>query len=155
MTGAYDAMRKWAEQQAKQRDAIRNLLDLAQRPVALPRLLPPPAKTVLPTNRMMADTLHEDTKALIEQTESKLEEGQHLVALYIDRSGAPVLVSDLGYHNPNMMVIWGTDIDGNDCSIITHMASFEIQLKVIDRQQDAPRRKIGFVAPTEDGDEDG
>lgn len=147
MSSGSDAVRRIMEDAAKQAEMIRKAFANLQRaPATLPRTLPPPRLQTL-KSRTMADTLYEDTKSFIEEAESKLEEGQQLVVVFTDRAGWPIKVSDLGYHNPNLMFVWGTDLDGNDCSVVVHLESFELRLTVEEAPVDIPRNPIGFVAP--------
>jgi hypothetical protein len=59
-----------------------------------------------------------------------------------------MIISDVGYHNPKMMIVWGS-VDGHECPIITHMASFQIALRVMIAEPDMPRRQVGFIAPSD------
>jgi hypothetical protein len=116
-------------------------------PRVLPEMMTPATPPIVEKNYQLANTLYDRVQHFIKNAEAKLEAKQELLVLFFDRVGRPILVSDLGYHNPNMMIVWGTDTNGEDCSVLVHMSSFELVLQVVEEKPEAPRRPIGFVAP--------
>lgn len=138
-----DEARRLAEQLTRASRLYRDALKL-------PRIVPPEiARRPIEVgkNYQLADTLYEHIQEFIRKAEAELGAKQRLVVLFFDRVGRPIVVSDIGYHNPTMMIVWGMDPEGNDCSILVHMSSFELVLQVVEEQQETPRRPIGFVAP--------
>src|SRR5947208_2361314 len=94
--------------------------------LAVPRFTVPNPISVTPkTDSKMANTLFDRIQTHIRATEEKLEPGQELALYYFDRAGHVLRVTDLGYHNPRLMKVWATDLDGLDCAVLVEMASFE------------------------------
>jgi hypothetical protein len=145
-----EKMRKVAEQMQKTMEPYAKAQKKMMEAVRVPRYLPPqPIKLPEIKNRNMADTLHGQVQEVIEGAEKKLQEGQELVAWFFDRVGRPIRMTDLGYYNPNMMIVWGVDPEGNDCSVLVHMSSFELVLQVVEVKPEQPRRPVGFIVPAE------
>lgn len=81
----------------------------------------------------------------IQKEETQIKDDEALLVLYYNRTGQRLYVSNIHYHNPHMIILFGQDSDGNEHRILVHMESVELDLmrvKVKDKEQD--HRKIGF-----------
>jgi hypothetical protein len=99
---------------------------------------------------MMADKLYDRLENHIKDAESKLAEDEQLAVLFHSNAGEGIIVNDIGYHNPMLIKLYGTDQHGNDCTILAHMHSVQLILRVQKLQGTEQRKNIGFrsnVAP--------
>lgn len=101
----------------------------------------------------MADTHFNRLEQAIKRAEADLKENQQLLVLYCDRSGQLVQVLNLGYHNPYLIVLHGIDSVNNKCTVLAHMESLELVIKIISLENSHDRRTIGFTR-VEEGDQD-
>lgn len=104
------------------------------------------SKLVEKKDYKMADALYDRIKQHIEGVSEKLEEDEQLDVYYYTRSGDPILVQAIGYHNPNVIRIYGWDSDKNVCNILVHMQSVELVLKIQKIESKKPKRRMGFVS---------
>ena len=93
----------------------------------------------------MADTFYEDLRDHITALEKELKEGEQLEMLYYGFPDCPIVVTDMGYHNPNLIVFYGKDSQHNECSVLVHMDSVQLLLRVTRAQADSDKRPIGFL----------
>jgi hypothetical protein len=76
---------------------------------------------------------------------SLVKDDEQLVVLYYNRAGQPIHVYEIQYHNPQMIILWGHDTQGNNYRIPVHMASVELNLmRVKIKRENQEERRIGF-----------
>ena len=111
-------------------------------PLAAYRGLPDLGKPLRDEN--LADGFHQRLREYIEGVVQHLQPGQQLEVYYFS-AGGPVLVTQIGYINPNIIVIYGLDIDNNRVSFISHMGRVELEVRIRPIEQPVKRNTIGFV----------
>ncbi|HZQ34909.1 MAG TPA: hypothetical protein VFD32_03175, partial [Dehalococcoidia bacterium] len=57
-------------------------------------------------------------------------------------------VTQFGYINPNIIVIYGLDVESNRCSFVVHMSRVELEVRIRAIDQPVKRNTIGFIHPT-------
>ena len=97
-----------------------------------------------------AHTLYEHLQEWITDAESELDKDEHLNLCYVSQAGDRISVSDIGYHNPHLIVLYGCDQQGNDCNVLVHMASVQLIVRPVKGTEHAKRRPIGFVGTIEE-----
>jgi hypothetical protein len=116
-----------------------------------PRLLPShfnPPTLAPPKDASMADTFYDRLEKRVADAQGKLKPGEVLTLTF--HSGAESIeVNDIGYHNPNLIVLYGRDGVGNECRVLVHMSSVALVCKTVNLA-DAASRKIGFVGNEQD-----
>jgi len=98
---------------------------------------------------------HRIKKQVSEAEETLLKEGEQLVLIHHTPAGETITVTDVGYHNPVLIVLDGHDSQGVRCRVLVHVAAFHMVMKALPAQSGAPRRQIGFageVAATSEGE---
>jgi hypothetical protein len=110
---------------------------------SFPRI--PPLKIPIIDNPNMANVFYDRLRHHIEDTQNKLEENQQLAIYYYAPGGEPILVTDIGYHNPNLIILYGMDSKGNESNILLHMQSVQLVLKIIGTENKT-NQKIGFLS---------
>lgn len=62
-------------------------------------------------------------------------------------SNTPILIKDVRYWNPDILIFDGLHPDGSEVQIVQHVSQLNLCLKTVKRQNpEEPRRKIGFSA---------
>jgi hypothetical protein len=106
--------------------------------------IPPIKIPPLPRTPVYADTFYDRLRHHIEETQDQLGDNQELAILYYTTGGDPIVISDIGYHNPNLIILYGMDSKGNESNVLLHMESVQLVLKII-KVDNKPKRKIGFL----------
>src|SRR5437868_15486199 len=73
-----------------------------------------------------ADTFYNRLKKEIADAEAALKEGQSLSLEYSSPSGDRVTVRNIGFRNPNLIMLYGSYQRGNDCTVLAHMESLQL-----------------------------
>lgn len=94
----------------------------------------------------LADGFYQRLREYIEGVVQHLQTGQQLEVYYFS-TGGPILVTQIGYINPNIIVIYGLDIDNNRCSFVSHMGRVELEVRIRAIEQPIKRNTIGFIHP--------
>jgi hypothetical protein len=94
---------------------------------------------------VLADWFYEQLQKHIKETEKSLKEGEAIEVLYLIPSGGALLVTDIGYHNPNMIILYALDTEGQKCKVLAHMASLQLLIKNVPVKQEEAKRTIGFL----------
>ncbi len=109
-----------------------------------------------PHQTFFASKLYERIqKQVSEAEETLLKEGEQLVLIHHPPAGEPIRVTDVGYHNPVLIVLDGYDSQELRCRVLVHVEAFHMVMKALPAQSGAPRRQIGFageVAATSEGE---
>jgi hypothetical protein len=113
-------------------------------PLAAYRGLPDLGKPLHDQN--LADGFHQRLREYIEGVVQHLQPGQQLEVYYFS-AGGPILVTQIGYSNPNVILIYGLDIDNNRVSFISHMSRVELEVRIRPIEQPVKRNTIGFIHP--------
>jgi hypothetical protein len=111
--------------------------------VRIPRYTAP--SLALPANYKLADTFYEQIRVHIEAMQKKLKKNEQLLIYHYCPSGQPILVTNVGFQNPSMIVLHGLDSMGNECCVLTHMTSVQLVVRVMKVDAQAKHRKIGFL----------
>jgi hypothetical protein len=97
-------------------------------------------------DQTLADAFYQRLREYIEGVVQHLQPGQQLEVYYFS-AGGPILVTQFGYLNPNIIVIYGVDIQNNRCSFVVHMSRVELEVRIRPIEQPVKRNTIGFIHP--------
>jgi hypothetical protein len=108
----------------------------------LPRIQIPDIKP--PKIALYADTFYDRLRHHIEEFQKNLKEDEQLAIYSYAGPNEPILITDIGYHNPFLINLFGTDSKGNECCVLAHMSSIQLVLK-IEKASPEERKEIGFL----------
>ena len=111
--------------------------------VKIPRYSTPSLS--LPENYKLADTFYEHLRGHIEALQKNLKKEQQLLVFHYNPSGEPILVTNIGFQNPSLIVLHGVDSMGNDCCVLQHMFNVELVMRVMKIDTKTKQRRIGFL----------
>jgi hypothetical protein len=98
----------------------------------------------------IADYFYERLKQEIQDAEQDVNAGQ-VVAVYCHLfGGESIRVEDLGYMNPNVLLVYGLDHKRQQTVAMIHINAAQIMMKWEEAEQSRPKRSIGFVADKSD-----
>ena len=93
----------------------------------------------------LADECFSTLRQQIEVTQNELREGEQLELYYYTPTGEPILVSRMGYLEPQVLVLYGKDDRQNDCKILANLHTVHLVLKLVRNGEPEKRRTISFV----------
>jgi hypothetical protein len=93
----------------------------------------------------MANTFYDRLQEQISAAQAQLYEGEQLAVYYQGQVGSPIQVTNLGYHNPSLIKLFGKNESAEDCLVLAHMNSVQLLLVVEKTDASSPKRTIGFV----------
>ena len=96
-------------------------------------------------DRTMANTFYDRLQEQISAAQAQLYEGEQLAVYYQGQVGSPIQVTNLGYHNPYLIKLFGKNESAEDCLVLAHMNSVQLLLVVEKTDASSPKRTIGFV----------
>jgi len=105
-----------------------------------PRLNPSVLK-----NPALASTFYDQLQEAINRELEQLGKVEQLAVYYQGPSGAPLLVADLGYHNPYLIKLYCKNERDEHRVVLAHMNSVQLLLAVEKVEIRSPKRTIGFV----------
>ena len=82
----------------------------------------------------------------IQEFEAALDE-DHEVGLQLASFGSAMtmIVTDIGYQDPDLMYFWGT-VNGRPAELIQHMSQLNFLIIAVEKEEpEQPARRIGFV----------
>ena len=95
------------------------------------------------TTYNLASGMYERLQKHIENFIKTLDDTQHPLLLVGD-----LIVEDIGYHNPHLLIFHGTDLQGNPTRKFVHINALNMDLKALKTQDaETPKRPIGFLGP--------
>jgi hypothetical protein len=97
----------------------------------------------------MAETFHKRLKAAIEREEDELEDDEQLALVYYPPTGS-VRVIAVGCAEPDLLVLYGIDQRGKECTVAAHVSAVSLVIKREKITEGGWRHTVGFV---EFGDE--
>ena len=89
----------------------------------------------------------------IQEFEAALDE-DHEVGLQLASFGSAMtmIVTDIGYQDPDLMYFWGT-VNGRPAELIQHMGQLNFLIIAVEKEEpEQPARRIGFVLADESAD---
>lgn len=95
----------------------------------------------------LADAFCARLQQYIEGVFHQLPTGQQLEVYYFTKANAPVLVTQLSYINPDIIMVFGLDVEGNRCSFAVHLNAMELEVRVRLIAEPIKRNTIGFTHP--------
>jgi len=100
-----------------------------------------------PLQHIFVDEQFQILKKYIQKFESTLD-NDHEVGLMLTNFGQTVLmqVTRITYEEPVLMIFSGT-VNGRESTLIQHMNQLSFLLTSVEKDKDAPKRKIGFAIP--------
>lgn len=96
-------------------------------------------------DRTMANTFYDQLREQISAAQAQLYEGEQLAVYYQGQGGSPIQVTNLGYHNPSLIKLFGKNESAEDCLVLAHMNSMQLLLVVEKTDARSAKRTIGFV----------
>jgi len=96
-------------------------------------------------DRTMANTFYDQLQEQISSKSAQLSEGEQLALYYQQQGGSTMLVTNLGYHNPYLITLFGKNESDEECIVLAHMNSVQLLLVVEKTDARSPKRTIGFV----------
>ena len=93
----------------------------------------------------MARTFYDRLQEQISTAQAQLYEGEQLAVYYQGQGGSPILVTNLGYHNPYLIKLFGKNESDEECVVLAHLNSVQLLLVVEKTDARSPKRTIGFV----------
>ena len=96
-------------------------------------------------DRTMASTFYDQLQEAINRELEQLGKMEQLAVYYQGPSGAPLLVADLGYHNPYLIKLYCKNERDEHRVVLAHMNSVQLLLAVEKVEIRSPKRTIGFV----------
>ena len=106
-------------------------------------------------NYHLADNQYDIIKQEILNFQEELDE-EHEIAIALANFGNSYVinVSRIGYHNPDLLVFWGT-LNGSNVQLIQHVNQLNFLLMAIPKEDKSkPARRIGFETHDESNSED-
>lgn len=103
----------------------------------------------LPIVYSYSDTQFEILKRYIEKFERSLD-SEHEVGVMLTNFGQTITmqVIEIGYEKSVLLIFKGY-VNGNLCTLIQHVSQLNFLLVAVPKEEERPKRTIGFVAPTE------
>ncbi|MBD2458258.1 hypothetical protein H6G80_29855 [Nostoc sp. FACHB-87] len=137
-------------------DQFRNVNKILSSAIRLPQMNIPRIKPIQEQTRevlqefseiFLARTFYQRLKYHIKETQANLSEDEHLAIYFCNKAGEMILIEDIGYHNPNLIILYGQDLTGNPSNLLVHVESVELVLKVlkIENEPEVKKRRIGFL----------
>ena len=83
----------------------------------------------------------------IEVTQNELREGEQLEIYYYAPASESILVSKIGYLEPNLLILYGQDEKHNDCKVLANLQTVHLTLKLVRQGEPGKRRTVSFVEP--------
>ena len=111
-----------------------------------PRLNPSVLK-----NHTLASTFYDQLQEAINREMEQLGKMEQVAVYYQGPSGAPLLVADLGYHDPYLIKLYCKNERDEHRVILVHMNSVQLLLAVEKVEIRSPKRTIGFVGQSSPG----
>jgi hypothetical protein len=93
----------------------------------------------------MIGSIYDRLQEQISTAQAQLVEGEQLAVYYQGQGGSPILVTNLGFHNPYLIKLFGKNESDEECVILAHMNSVQLLLVVEKTDARSPKRTIGFV----------
>ena len=103
----------------------------------------------LPSYHMFSDTQFDIIKKYIRDFEASFD-ADHEVGMLLTNFGQSVLmqVTQIGYEKSVMLVFKGY-VNGNKATLLQHINQLNFLLTAIPKEEDKPKRPIGFIYPKE------
>lgn len=93
-----------------------------------------------------ARTVHDRIESQITDATQALGEGQSLLVEVLLNDGRVIQPTQFGFHNPNFVVVYGTDANGNEVTVLVSHTNIQIVLTVLNKPSE--RKPIGFQKQT-------
>lgn len=98
----------------------------------------------------LADWMYERIIKRIEDFEKNLPDDMQAGGMLANFANMTFSIDDIGYHNPDMIIFYGTQLDGSKIELLQHTSQLNLLLVGVKRSNpEEPRRKIGFIADDE------
>lgn len=93
----------------------------------------------------LADWMCERIINTINEFEHELPSDCEAGIVIVQFSDTPILIKDVRYWNPDIIIFDGLHPDGSEVQIVQHVSQLNLCLKTVKRgNPETPRRKIGF-----------
>lgn len=107
-------------------------------------------KSPIVRNYHLADWMYERIIEKIEDFEKDLPEDMQAGGMLANFANMTFSIDDIGYHNPDMIIFYGTQSDGSKVELLQHTSQLNLLLIAVPLSNpQKPRRKIGFVSTEE------
>lgn len=101
----------------------------------------------------LASWMHERIIKQINNFEENLPSDKQAGGRFVSSPDGMVFsIEDVGYHNPDMIIFYGTTKNGDKVRLLQHTSQLNLLLVAVPRTDDLTqeRRKIGFALPSKD-----
>ena len=111
----------------------------------------PTPETDDPEAPYLASDMYQRIVALINNFESELPDTMQAGGRLVSAGDITFSIQDIGYWDPNMIVVYGELSDGSAVELVQHLSQLNLLLVAVPRQDDIqkPRRVIGFTQKAE------
>ena len=99
----------------------------------------------LPLDGNLANWFHERLQRTVAKAQTNLEENQQLQLEYYTPAGELIVIEDVGYWNPDMILLYGVDQRENHCTVVINKQCAQFVLRVVPKSPEKPGRHIGFI----------
>ncbi len=102
----------------------------------------------LPVMMLLADVFYKHLQDYIINLINSLKEDEALQVVYYDQAGHEYLVYDIGYYNPNLIVLHCIKPEtspGEKFHAMIHMQALQLVVEIVKKQDKTVKRQIGFL----------
>jgi len=104
-------------------------------------------------NHDLADWYHERLESHIREYQEELADDEDMSVAVILSNGRSIAATWFGYHNPNMITVYGVDEYGNEVKLL--LPHTNIQVVLTKTKKGPERRSIGFQTREQGGQQGG
>ena len=102
-------------------------------------------------NHEIADYMYERIVGYIDKFESYINEDEEAALSLSQFNGKPILIKEITYSNPDMLIFYGVNSDNLKVQLLMHLSQLNLCLVAVKRSNHAvPRRKIGFSVESQE-----
>lgn len=95
-------------------------------------------------DQRLADSMCERLIKQIVEFEKNIPQNKQ-AAILINGYSEPILINDIGFHNPELIILHGFGKNSECVQILQHVSQVNLFLVAVERPHpEKPRRKIGF-----------
>ena len=124
---------------------VSGLAELARQRARIARIpLPEPLDPEVFRDHRLADAFSERLAQQISRAEKEAEEGEHLAVYFDTPAGDRILVDEIGFHNPSLIVLYGKSARGNRSRVLVHQESLALVLQYERSEEEPAPKPIGF-----------
>lgn len=105
----------------------------------------PIKSALIPNHPLYAEVFYNLLKEHLLETQDRLDKDEELRVYYYDQAGNPILIKDIGYHNPSLIILYGQDTQRDECHILLHLQSVQLITKIEKITDKIKAGRLGFL----------